>query len=380
MNNTITDKKLIYYIINHYIDTRKLLRKLGIDVRANNSMFCPFHDNTNTPAAHLYKEQDGSHTIYCYSEDRLFHNTDLYKTYLPEINLQELANLLYNNLSADERLKVTDNVNVEFELEELPFNSYMVAFRHGKITYQDLLNGINETLPQDDTIRLMDLIYNMGDKPQIKSSNKYVYFMNHYESDYRFISSIKLLINFGNTLPGYFVNYLQQAGDSIMLPNKINNTIYSITFRNINGQKQFIKMGARSSLFYNLGNLPKDFKYGTPIILVEGNIDCDSVRQIYPCALATLTNAISLNQLQLLSALTNKVIIAYDNDEAGKRGYWNAYNTLTKRGFRVKRFKHSCLLKDFGDLIDLQMRDKEDYESTLLYYKRQIQNLLEDLM
>ena len=34
-------KKEVYYIVNHYIDTRKLLKSLSINVRANNSMFCP---------------------------------------------------------------------------------------------------------------------------------------------------------------------------------------------------------------------------------------------------------------------------------------------------------------------------------------------------
>ena len=40
MEHELSNKE-IYYIINHYIDTRKLLKKLAINVKANNSMFCP---------------------------------------------------------------------------------------------------------------------------------------------------------------------------------------------------------------------------------------------------------------------------------------------------------------------------------------------------
>lgn len=377
MEERITDKKLIYYIINHYIDMRKLLRKLHIEVRANNSMFCPFHDNTNTPAAHLYKEEDGSYTIYCYSEDKLFSNVDLYKNFLPDIDLEELANLLYKNLSSVEREKIFDNINHPYEPPELPFNNLLVEFKANRINFPTLLQGINMTMPHDDTIRLLNLIYSQGDtNTKLGNKNKYLYYMNKYTSDYKFISASKLLVNFSNSLPSYFINYLKTSGDSIMLPNKINDTVYTLTFRNIYGPKQFIKLGSNSFLFYGLGKLPQDFVYGIPIMLVEGNIDCDSAREIYPYTLATLTNAISLNQIQLLSFLTNKVIVAYDNDEAGNKGYWGVYNSLSKLGFKVMRFRHSERLKDFGDLLDYQMTNQEEYDYFKMIYQIQIENLI----
>ena len=43
-----------------------------------------------------------------------------------------------------------------------------------------------------------------------------------------------------------------------------------------------------------------------------------------------MTNSLSTNQIQLLSGLTNKVILAYDNDEAGEKGYRNTYYKLRK--------------------------------------------------
>lgn len=377
MEERITDKKLVYYIINHYIDMRKLLRKLHIEVRANNSMYCPFHDNTNTPAAHLYKEEDGSHTIYCYSEDKLFSNVDLYKNFLPDIDLEELANLLYKNLSSVEREKIFDNINHPYEPPELPFNNLLLEFKANRINFSTLLQGINMTMPHDDTIRLLNLIYSQGDtNTKLGNKNKYLYYMNKYTSDYKFISASKLLVNFSNSLPSYFINYLKTSGDSIMLPNKINDTVYTLTFRNIYGPKQFIKLGSSSFLFYGLGKLPEDFVYGIPIMLVEGNIDCDSAREIYPYTLATLTNAISLNQIQLLSFLTNKVIVAYDNDEAGNKGYWGVYNSLNKLGFKVMRFRHSERLKDFGDLLDYQMTNQEEYDYLKMIYQIQIENLI----
>ena len=377
MNERITDRKLIYYIINHYIDTRKLLKSLHINVRANNAMLCPFHDNTETPAAHLYKEEDGSHSIFCYAEDKLYRNTDLYRVYLPDIKLEDLANLLYNNLSDEEKEKIADNVNKPYELPDLPFIGALQSFVQKQINFKELLYQITITLPYDDLTKLMNKIYSLGDqKAKSNKKNKYLYFLNNYNTDYRFISASKLLINYNTELPTFLVDYLKNYGDSILIPNKIGDIVYSLTFRNITGKKQFLKLGGTSHLFYDLGKLPEDFKYGTPIVIVEGNIDCDVIKQLYPYALATLTNAMSLNQIRLLAHLTDKVILAYDNDEAGKQGYWNTYNTLTRYGFKVKRFEHSNSLKDFGDLLDMKMTDKDNYDYLIELYIRRLQDLV----
>jgi DNA primase len=163
-----------------------------------------------------------------------------------------------------------------------------------------------------------------------------------------------------------------------MIPNTINGTVYSLTFRNINGKKQFLKLGATTHLFYGMGNLPEDFTYGIPIVIVEGNMDCDVAKLIYPYTLATLTNSISQNQIRILAGLTNKVVIAYDNDEAGNQGYWNAYNNLVRYGFKVKRFKHSDNIKDFGDLIDAQINDTDLYNHLLHLYIGRLQNLINE--
>lgn len=374
------DRKLVYYIITHYIDMRKLLRSLAIDIRPNRSMLCPFHDNTRTPAAHFYEEEDGSCRIWCYYENKMFSNVDVYKVYKPEINLEELAQKIYNSLSEKEKGKIKDNVNLIYELPELPYTKALTDFKNNKISLDVLLNTINNMTPKDETSNLLDLIYSLGisSAVNINENNKYIYYMNNNDSQYRYILANKLLMTYSNKLPNYLKEYLQYSGDSIMLPNIIKNRVYAITFRNITGTKQFIKLGV-SYLFYNLGNLPPDFKYGMPLLITEGNMDCDVGKLIYPYCIATMTNSLSTNQIQLLLGLTNRVIIAYDNDEAGEKGYKNVYYKLREFQFSVKKFIHNSNLKDFGDLIDLKMRDENEYNYIVHSYKIQINNLVEDI-
>ena len=310
----------------------------------------------------------------------MFSNIDIYRTYKPEVNLEELAQKIYDNLPDEEKKKVLDNVNVTYELPELPYNKYLMQFRQGKISFDDLLNSINFCTPKDETTDLLETIYSFGisSVTNINKNNKYVYYMTNNKSQYKYILANKLLMSYSSKLPGYLNEYFQYSGDSIMLPNIINDRIYAITFRNLNGTKQFIKLGL-AYLFYNLGNLPKDFKYGMPILITEGNIDCDVSKQIYPYCIATMTNSLSTNQIQLLSGLTNKVIIAYDNDEAGEKGYKNTYYKLRQLHFSVKKFEHNSKLKDFGDLIDLKMKDEDEYNYIIQSYKIQLKNLIGDI-
>lgn len=374
------DKKLMYYIIIHYIDMRKLLRSLNIDIRPNKSMLCPFHQNTRTPAAHFYEEEDGSCRIWCYYENRMFSNIDIYRTYKPDINLEELAQKIYDNLPDEEKKKVFNNVNVTYELPELPYNKALNDFKNNKISFDILLNTINYLTPRDDNSNLLDIIYSQGLSgiSDLNKNNKYVYYMKNYKSNYRYILANKILMTMQNKLPNYIIEYFQYSGDSIMLPNIINDRLYAITFRNLNGNKQFIKLGV-AYLFYNLGNLPKDFKYGMPLLITEGNIDSDVGKLIYPYCIATMTNSLSTNQIQLLLGLTNKVIIAFDNDEAGEKGFKNVYHKLKSFQFDVKKFKHNSNLKDFGDLLELKMKDEDEYNYIYQTYKIQIENLVGDV-
>lgn len=365
------NKNLVYYIVNHFIDMRALLSSLHIDVKPNLVMYCPFHDNQNTPAAHLYKEDDGSYTIYCFSENRVFTNVDLYKNYLPDINLEDLAKLLFSNLSKEMQDSLTNNLQVTSVANSIPYVESLESFKFSKITFPELLTSINRSIPFDDTALLLNNLYMKGSKVS-DESNKYMSFIK--QSDYKFLTAFEVLSNV-SLYPDYLVSYVRSHGDCVMIPNIIKDRIYSISLRNIQGQKQFLKMGNVSQVMYNLGNLPDDFRFGDTILLVEGNLDCDFIKQFYPNTLALLTDVISNNQLTIIKHLTSKVILALDNDEAGRKGYYISKKKLEAEGVSVVKFSHNDKLKDFGDLLDLKLKDLNEYEFILAYYKSQLSSL-----
>lgn len=369
------DKQTEKFIINNYIDIRKLLDNLGLSVRPNGSMYCPFHENTRTPSAHLYDDDVGGAAIFCYAEHRLFKVYDLYQTYLPNINLTELAQAIYDRLDQTQRDFITSNLNVEQELPELPYITSLRKFKKREIDYTSLIKDINMSIPLNETFILINKLYELPSITPPPIKNKYLYYISNYESQFKVISAAQAL-TLSRDMPDFIIEYLRHNGDCVLIPNKVGNVIYSLTLRNIQGKKQFLKIGDISHSLYNLGNLPKDFKYGTPLLLVEGNLDCESMKEVYPYTVASLTATLSTNQVQLISHLTDKVIIAYDNDDAGKEGYYIVRNKLEKLGMTVKKFNHALGLHDAGDLLDVKMKDPDEYDYLLRSYRNQINGML----
>ena len=83
-------------------------------------------------------------------------------------------------------------------------------------------------------------------------------------------------------------------------------------------------------------NLAKKSKSGY-IILAEGNIDVVSMHQAgFDSAVASLGTSLTPEQARLISRYANEVIIAYDNDGAGKKAAQRAIGILEKLDLKVK--------------------------------------------
>lgn len=83
-------------------------------------------------------------------------------------------------------------------------------------------------------------------------------------------------------------------------------------------------------------NLAKKSKNGY-IILSEGNIDVVMMHQAgFDSAVASLGTSLTPEQARLISRYTNEVIIAYDNDEAGRKASKRAISLLEKLDLKVR--------------------------------------------
>jgi len=83
-------------------------------------------------------------------------------------------------------------------------------------------------------------------------------------------------------------------------------------------------------------NFAKKTKAGM-LILVEGNIDVVALHQRgFDCAVASLGTSLTAEQARLMSRYTDRAVVAYDADEAGRRATLRAIPLLEKTGMGVK--------------------------------------------
>jgi len=83
-------------------------------------------------------------------------------------------------------------------------------------------------------------------------------------------------------------------------------------------------------------NLAKKTKSGM-LILAEGNIDVVALHQAgFDCSVASLGTALTSDQARLMARYTEKAVLAFDSDEAGRRATLRAIPLLEKTGMTVK--------------------------------------------
>ena len=88
-----------------------------------------------------------------------------------------------------------------------------------------------------------------------------------------------------------------------------------------------------------------------PIIICEGLKDCITLKRIYPYVLSNNTSHMGLN-LQVLSNITNKFILIYDNDKAGTDGMLEDIGKAQKMKYDIIRMKISHGYKDITDCAE----------------------------
>lgn len=211
--------------------------------------------------------------------------------------------------------------------------------------------------------------------------NKYTYMGYTYKyPHYRILKLGDLLSNKIKPdvdIPKYVYDFVGTNGEVLIIANIVDKHVPMIQLRTIRGDKAFSVFGKQTTIFYGLGMISKDFKYGDWLILCEGIMDTDILRSIYPNVLGCMTSGLTKMQLEILKLLTNKVIICYDNDKAGRSAYTRDSKILKSNKFDVKCLIQYGDYKDAGDLGET-MYNQDDFAFNVAfkYYKTKIDSLI----
>lgn len=144
------EEEFKYYVIDRVISFPLILKKAGYEgYNYVGNVYCPFHDNTKTPAAKMYKDDEGD-KLYCYGEcRRLYTPSDVIKKGLLDIRLSGLFYNVWKKLNDNQKSKIKEDYGKPKQYLSEEFNEIvdkMEDFKLGKIGYEEYLNLVLEGL------------------------------------------------------------------------------------------------------------------------------------------------------------------------------------------------------------------------------------------
>ena len=143
------DKKFVKFVINKIISCQKMLELLDVRGGYDHNIYCPFHPNHDTPSARMYKADDGSDSIFCYSEHKVYRSSDFITKGLINYRLDSIFYKTWIQLPPEIQSQLIDSYNgdISYIPEKFKENiELMSKFRVGEITVSQLNQIILDSL------------------------------------------------------------------------------------------------------------------------------------------------------------------------------------------------------------------------------------------
>lgn len=227
----------------------------------------------------------------------------------------------------------------------------------------------------------LNLLYHLC-KPipeNLLSLNKYTQASLYYPI--RFLTLETLLTYKSQTSqdpPQYLTELVSSESELVLIPSIINRQVVTAVIRSIHS-KRFQTLLHSISYPFGIGQLQTSFTYLKPILVVEGVGDLLALKPIYPNVVATLTSGLSKTQLSILQLLTNHLILAYDNDEAGNKSFYRDRKRILALNMQVSRLNNPAHYKDPGQLLDSRLLGQSIFLEEAMY-KHQINIILSNII
>jgi len=268
-------------------------------------IFCPYHNNTRTPAGEVSKE---SGLFFCFSCQQT-------------AELQELI-MKMTGRSYFESIRFIKSKEKETNIEDL-VNKKLYKPKEF-IQYDELLikRLNNQALESPRALRYFE-----GRKITKKSMDKF---------------------SLGYSEKQDMVTIPVQSPDGMTI-GFVARTVEGKEFKNTPGLP-------KSKILFNLHRV----KQSNKIYVVESSFDAIRIDQVGLPAVATLGANVSSSQIELLKKYFNDVYIVSDNDDAGNT---MANKLIDKLGGRSSIIKLDSIYKDIGDMLDsdiIELLQKSD--------------------
>ena len=145
MDDRLFKIRVVNYYGGKYNLLYNLLKKAGYIHGSKSNIFCPFHDNFNTPSAKYYKDED-KEAVWCFSEGRGYNLSNYYEQVLGT-SVDIIFEQIWSTISDDEKQFYKDMFGEynPMEMEAPPDDIELYEkFKMGYINYKELLVEITK--------------------------------------------------------------------------------------------------------------------------------------------------------------------------------------------------------------------------------------------
>ena len=296
--NTYTEEQIKRVLVGSGIT-------LESEVGSDFIIFCPYHNNTRTPAGEVSKE---SGLFFCFSCQQT-------------AELQELI-MKMTNMSYFESIRFIKSKEKETNIEDL-VNKKLYKPKEF-IQYDEVLikRLSNQTLESPRAMRYFE-----GRKITKKSIEKF---------------------SLGYSEKQDMVTIPVQSPDGMTI-GFVARTIEGKEFKNTPGLP-------KSKILFNLHRI----KTSSRVYVLESSFDAIRVDQVGFPAVATLGANVSSSQIELLKKYFSEICVVADNDDAGNT---MANKLIEKIGSKAYMMKLDNKYKDIGDMLDsdiIELLQKSD--------------------
>ena len=135
--------KLELKVIDHFCTFEYLLSYIGVSWPSmSHTCYCPFHDNSRSPAAKFYKEEHNEH-IYCFAEGKQYKPHHLLTNEIVPFSTSHVFSAIWTNLSEEERNIFSNDFN-NYSIA-VDFSKYFEDYKKCKISYKELLSVLKNS-------------------------------------------------------------------------------------------------------------------------------------------------------------------------------------------------------------------------------------------
>lgn len=289
---------------NEYYDSdqiREIITVCGVNIGSELEthflVFCPFHNNRNTPACEIDKEK-GLFICFACGENGTIYDIVMRTTNRSYFEAQRIISKAAKNIDLVSNIQKTMEPKAEF-----------VEFEPATI------RRLHNTL--------------------LDSENAKEYFRSRNISP--------------ESIDKFNLGYSDKQDMVIVPVYSHTNICVGFVGRSVQGKAFKNSTGLpRAKVLFNMNNC----KFNN-IVVVESSFDAIRLSQIGVSAVATLGANISANQLALLDKYANSIIIAADSDDAGKEMTEKIYKGLPHKSIRVMPIAEGK--KDIGDMTNAEI-------------------------